>query len=149
MTKLWAAACETPPIVVDLEVRSEITGSGSLFIVQLTSDRPSPFSRPQIRSETKTQIRNQNSDHSSWKRPELLVPLTMLALGLVWKDFIQRHRLKNIAEKNSAAENSRIFVKIVFEQTLKFKLTAKGRHSASKLQRRKLHPTFILASKIS
>ena len=42
----------------------------------------------------------------------------MLALGLVWKDFIQRHRLKNIAEKNSAAENSRIFVKIVFEQTL-------------------------------
>ena len=56
-----------PPIFVDLEARSEITGSGSLFIVQLTSDRPSPFSRPQIRSETKTQIRNQNSD----QKPEL------------------------------------------------------------------------------
>ena len=48
-----------PPIFVDLEDRggSEITG-GSLFIVQLTSERPSPFSRPQIRYTPLYQIRS-------------------------------------------------------------------------------------------
>ena len=127
-----------PPIFADLELRggSEIT-DGSLFIVQLTSERPPPS--PALRSVQSHQILYQSeqipesafcefyspfksrppqirSDLSSWKsgRLELLVPLvlTRVALGAAWKVFTQSGHIGRLQKEKTliSAENSGVLI---------------------------------------
>ena len=159
-----------PPIFADLELRggSEIT-DGSLFIVQLTSERPPPFSRPQIgtKSPNSVSIRSRNQ-HFVNSIPHLkAVPLNSDQICLLGKaedrscwcrwywQGLRWERPEKFSLKAATSEDCKKRKLWYLQKTaeswfwtrhiagsLFSQPTANGRHSASKLQRRKLQPTW-------